>query len=372
MCSTHSRSSGGVDKVTVLDHIHHQQMAVRPDVRDFPSYVDTSSSTRSETRCCIWYLPDKQRFCQTQISKSDHGSILKLAGKSNAQKSCEMRILAEIAELSCCARNHRNRMWGCGLARALAHRWRQELRSSLLESSSGCTVAVQTECEHYPCCDADAADEVAKNQLSLVAFAPHVPFEKENMESLLLSRINPKASKEGSVYAFTYSKGGFDKMVKIGSTGRPINLRMAEWGDCGYGQPHVLKVFTEVRHPERVEFLTHFQLAKVWYELRWCETHQRSHIEWFKTTVNAVSEVVQAWATWIERANPYDRRGHLKPFWRGIVDFLFKYEIIITAELMLQIQEVEDGIMSVANFIDDDFLRREDLEVCVTVKQEEK
>ncbi|EXJ61696.1 hypothetical protein A1O7_02125 [Cladophialophora yegresii CBS 114405] len=86
----------------------------------------------------------------------------------------------------------------------------------------------------------------------------------------------------------------------------------------------------------------------------------QSHIEWFKIGVSTADRVVQSWSSWMQRANPYDRRGRLKAFWREIIHFLGKYEIYITAELMLQIQEVEEGSIDVAKFIDDDELRKQD------------
>ncbi|KAF2442225.1 hypothetical protein P171DRAFT_487476 [Karstenula rhodostoma CBS 690.94] len=184
-------------------------------------------------------------------------------------------------------------------------------------------------------------------------FVVRVNNQKTTLRSTLFSQIKPTASKIGSVYAFTYMDSAFDGMIKIGHTSRSIDLRMEEWADCGHGRPYLLKSFSKVRYPEKVEFLTHFQLVKEWHAMRWCKYHERSHIEWFKTGVSAVSQVVQAWISWIERANPYDRRGNLKDFWRGIINFLSEYEIMITAELMVQIQEIEDGTISVASFIDD-------------------
>lgn len=46
-------------------------------------------------------------------------------------------------------------------------------------------------------------------------------------------------------------------------------------------------------------------------------------------------------------------------FWQGIVEFLAAYEICITAELILQIQEVEEGSFDVRDFFDDDMLRKD-------------
>lgn len=54
----------------------------------------------------------------------------------------------------------------------------------------------------------------------------------------------------------------------------------------------------------------------------------------------------------------YDRRGHLKAFWKETIDFLIMHEIPIAAEVMMQIQEIEEGSPELLDFIDDDALRK--------------
>ena len=161
------------------------------------------------------------------------------------------------------------------------------------------------------------------------------------------------------MYSFTYADRAFRGMLKIGYTSRPIHHRLDEWAECGHGLP-LLQLRHYVRHPERIERLTHFELMKYWYATRWCNFHHQAHIEWFKIGVSTADRIVQSWSSWIGRANPYDRRGRLKTFWREIIQFLDTYEIYITAELMMQIQEVEEGSIDVAKFIDDDELRKKD------------
>lgn len=347
-------------------------MVVQPSLQQFPSFADIRSRLTQRKCQCIWYLPDKKRYCLLHTEPSNIDFILELASQLDDRESCTLRILADIAELSCCARHHRNKIWGSGLAKKLAHQWQQELQSDPSETASESAGAVKVECEHSPRCGTADGNEETEKQLELVTFSPHIPFEKDTLQSTLLLQLDPTASKIGSVYAFTYLDSAFDGMIKIGYTSRPVDHRLMEWADCGHGRPHLLKSFSNVRYPERVEFLTHFQLVEDWHAMRWCKYHKQSHIEWFKTTVNVVSRVVQAWVSWIERANPYDRRGILKPFWRSIVDFLSEYQINITAELMLQIQEIEDGTISVASFMDDELLRQEHLDLeRVYVKQEE-
>jgi hypothetical protein len=139
-----------------------------------------------------------------------------------------------------------------------------------------------------------------------------------------------------------------------------ICYRLSDWADCGHGIPSLLYLREHVRHPERVESLTHFELVKHWHAMRWCGFHRQAHIEWFKIGVGTVDRIVQCWSLWMERANPYDRRGRLKAFWRETIAFLTSYEICITAELMMQIQEVEEGLIDVAKFTDNSEPRKHD------------
>jgi hypothetical protein len=70
----------------------------------------------------------------------------------------------------------------------------------------------------------------------------------------------------------------------------------------------------------------------------------------------------------MERANAYDRRSHLKAFWKETIEFLTVHEIPITAEVMMQIQEIEEGSTELLDFVDDDALRKRQEPI---VKQEQ-
>jgi hypothetical protein len=348
-------------------------MVALPGLESFPSFAVVRYRFVHKKRQCIWYLPGKERYCLVCTEESNINLLLELTSQLDDRKLCTLKILSKIAELSCCALHHRNKIWGSGIAENLAHQWQQELKGDKSKTAFEGARTVKVECEHSPRCGAADVDEETEKKFELVAFSPHIPYEGDTLRSTLLSRIEPTASKTGSVYAFTYSDSSFHGMIKIGHTSRPIGRRMEEWADCGHGQPCLLNSFSKVRYPERVETLTHFELVKDWHAIRWCKYHEQSHIEWFKTSDKMVSQVAKAWISWMERANPYDRRGYLKRHWREILDFLSEYEIIVTAELMVQIHEIEEGTISVASFLEDDLLRQERLGLgCVYVKQEEK
>lgn len=188
-----------------------------------------------------------------------------------------------------------------------------------------------------------------------VAFAKHEVLKGETLISKLSSPINPQAGTTGSLYIFTYGRDHFFGMIKIGYTCNAIDTRLCDWAECGHGHPKLLDSYCGVQHPERVETLIHFELSEYWHAQRWCETHRRAHIEWFKVDIKTASSIAHRWSSWIDRANPYDRRGHLKTFWKDTIEFLAAFEIQITATLMMQIQELEEDNLKAHDFMDDGY-----------------
>jgi T5orf172 domain len=314
------------------------------------------------------------------------------------------QVLAEIAEQSCCARHHRNKMWGSGLAQKLALRWQNEIQVTL--SVANCEIAQTVKLESVSpavstiseCSSSKLSDHsinvISDAQISIaghsdskslptdqavltthslppdkpIAFAKHEVWKGETLFSKLLSPIDPQAARIGSLYIFTHTKDAFSGMIKIGYTCRTIESRLSHWAECGHGYPVLLDSYAGVEHPKRVESLTHFELMEYWYAQRWCELHRQAHIEWFKIDIGTASSIARLWSLWMKRANPYDRRGHLKVFWKETIDFLTMHEVPIAAEVMMQIQEIEEGSPELLDFIDDDALRKRQEPV---VKQEQ-
>jgi hypothetical protein len=349
-------------------------MTPLPTVHQFPTFANTHSWLKRGLCQCIWYLPNERRCCKVKIQPDENQLALQLATKlSEACPSTTVSFqkLAEIAERSCCARHHRNKIWGTNLAKNLAILWQNEIQETLCVTGSEIVQTGKLEKMRSPtygtghtqinCMPVDREFCNSRTQCDSrpIAFSKHAVLEGQTLASTLLSVINPSASTVGSVYIFTYANPAFEGMLKIGFTSRPIYYRLDEWAECGHGTPSLLQHYQNVRQPERVELLTHFELMRYWYALRWCNFHSQAHIEWFKTGVSSANSIVKAWSSWIERANPYDRRGRLKAFWEEILQFLAAYEIYITAELMMQIQEVEEGAIDVATFVDDDELTKQ-------------
>ncbi|KAK2603656.1 hypothetical protein QQS21_004129 [Conoideocrella luteorostrata] len=252
--------------------------------------------------------------------------------------------LAQIAENCCCARHHRNKMFGSGLALKLAHRWANEIRETFM-------LSLIKEVQHIK-------TEHILVSLASDTFARYQVFKGETLSSKLLSTIDKTASTIGSLYFYTHKMNAFSGMVKIGYSSRNVQSRLDAWAECGHGQPVVLGVFNDVRHPERVESLVHFELMECWYAQRWCKVHEKPHIEWFKVNVDKATAVARQWCKWMRDANPYDRRGCLKTSWKEHINFLVQHENPVTAEAMVQVHEIEMGSQLVDEFIDDGILRR--------------
>jgi len=303
-----------------------------------------------------------------------------------------LQELTELAERSCCSQHHSNKMWGSGPAQELAIRWQNEVHVSLyggnfrafqtvnlatvflhlntMESSSKCN-------NHSHCIVHIAKSDVTgypgskslqtKKQVLMarsraliksVVFAKHEDLEGETLMSKLASSIDSQVPTTGSLYIFTYSRDDFAGMIKISYTCDTIDTRMWDWAKCGHGQPKLLYSHSGVRHPERVEMLTHFELSKYRHAQRWCEIHHRAHIEWFNIDIKTASSIADCWSSWIDRAIPYDRRGHLRPFWKDTIEFLNAFNIPVTAKLMTQIQELEEDNLKAIDFMDDDYALR--------------
>ncbi|KAH6991554.1 hypothetical protein EDB82DRAFT_494162 [Fusarium venenatum] len=332
-------------------------MTAIPTVDQLPSFIDTASYLANDRFQCIWYLPYKKRFCKVQITPKDNQRALQGAKgvwESRLAATSTLQDLATIAEDCCCARHHRNKIWGSGLAGELADRWQNEIRNALGLTTHGRNLSMKT--------------EGTKTSVP-ITFAKHQVLEEETLLSKLQSPVDPRACKTGSLYFYTHANDVFGGMIKIGYTSRTIDSRLHEWAECGNGYPELLYSLSDVRHPERVELLIHFEFVEWWYAQRWCEHHRKAHIEWFKVDLDRVRTVARLWCQWMQDANPYDRRGRLTALWAGHIEFLVQHENPITAGAMVQIQKIEEGSDEVYEFIDDKVLRKKQ---DVVVKEEVK
>lgn len=318
-----------------------------PTADQFQSFTDTVLGLKKNTNQCIWYLPDKGRCCKISTANEDSRRALQLASsirKAGLPAAEVAKSLVEIAENSCCRQCHRNKMQGSGLAQKLAIQWHTEIREALGLGPHNTILKIKSDGESIFSFSA--------------TFAKHCVFQGESLCSTMLSKIGPGRCKTGSLYIYTHAETAFQGMIKIGYTSNPVQSRLDEWATCGHGCPQLLGFFNNVRHPERVEKLVHFELVECWYEIIWCLIHQQSHIEWFKIDFLRAKRIAGLWCQWMEDADPYDDGGRLAARWVAHMQFLAQHENPITAEAMAQIQRIEEGSDEVDEFIEDKALRK--------------
>ncbi|KAK0392368.1 hypothetical protein NLU13_1863 [Sarocladium strictum] len=305
-------------------------MATLPPATRFPSFKDTCTHLQEESLQCTWYLPKEGRLCRCKITLDDAHSALELSEsikKTGLTVDQRVEMLQDIAELSCCPRHHRSKIYGTDLGKEVAQIWYGEMKLASVPS-------IQT----HP----------RPPTLPRRVFAKHQVHTTESMGERIRSTLDLDQGSSGSIYFYTHAASAFAGMVKIGYTCRSVASRLYAWEECGHGAPKLLDSIVDVRHPGRVELLTHFELIELWHELMWCKAHGRTHIEWFRTDVHRAKAIAERWNKWMHGANPYDRRGKLKPLWEERCRLLQERGRPITARTMLVWHE-----MDMAKFVDD-------------------
>jgi hypothetical protein len=120
-------------------------MAILPTVQEFPRFEDIYKWLVHNLFQCIWYLPDKGRYCMVQIKAEESRLVLELANKLIQGRSFTVEKLAEIAGRSCCTLHHRNKIWGSGLADSLALRWQHEIPNYMTSAFSRSAQIIKVE-----------------------------------------------------------------------------------------------------------------------------------------------------------------------------------------------------------------------------------
>ncbi|KAL8855461.1 MAG: hypothetical protein Q9178_007894 [Gyalolechia marmorata] len=115
-------------------------------------------------------------------------------------------------------------------------------------------------------------------------------------------------------YVYLYEVEGNKGFVKIGYTGRSIEIRHREWGfDCNR-DPKVLYPTDSgsalvVPNARRIEALCHAELDHRRIRI-YCQGCLKQHIEWFEISPAEAIAVIQKWSKWMT-TNPY-RSLHLR------------------------------------------------------------
>ncbi|KAH8169986.1 hypothetical protein LIA77_10530 [Sarocladium implicatum] len=311
-------------------------MARLPTVDQFPSFEEACAFLKEKKQQCIWFLPNQGRLCRIPTEDGQEAAnLIPQVQQSGHTTGSRVEVLATLAKLCCCVRHHRNKIQGTGLMTEVGIAWNKEV---------GDMPPASTQREHSP---------PVHHPRPLGIFGRHQVYMKESMFERICSPLNLKTGTKGSIYFYTHKSTDFAGMIKIGYTCKSIASRLLEWEECGHGKPDLLGSIIDVRHPERVELLTHFQLLEAWHEIMWCKAHSRTHIEWFKVGAENAEAIASCWNNWMHKANPYDRRGNLLPIWERRCILLEKLGIPITAQTMFRLYQYDVGIVKNSLVVED-------------------
>ena len=168
-------------------------------------------------------------------------------------------------------------------------------------------------------------------------FDQFVRYATDPLDSVLdeLSCPMPsKYAKNGQVYCFT--RPSYPDHLKIGYTSKSAKLRVSQQIRCNPGA--LLQLYTIFKSPERMERLIHLQMAKHRYKIVRCSYCNRTHHEWFKTSVSEAAQIINDWAEVTKKEPLYDATGFLTERWKQRLE---KLEGELTAKVLLDILELE-------------------------------
>ncbi|KAF2258135.1 hypothetical protein CC78DRAFT_549381 [Lojkania enalia] len=175
------------------------------------------------------------------------------------------------------------------------------------------------------------------SQASLSEFQPHIqkPSPEDAVSWKICESLCKRDFETGSVYIFNrVSSPGH---VKIGWTAVSVEARLEGWSKCGY-IPNKLFSVDDVPNAQRAETLTHHELIKEWRRERRCKAEhcQVSHQEWFEVSQDKAIQVLDNWATFFKKANPYEWNGSLKTEWKEVVGMLVANGETVTSMKLLE------------------------------------
>lgn len=167
-------------------------------------------------------------------------------------------------------------------------------------------------------------------------FRPHIndPSPDDCVYRKMLDPLEDRDFETGRLYIFDrISSPGH---VKIGWTAKSVSSRLISWSNCGYS-PNLLFKTSPIHNAMRAETLTHYEFIKEWRRERMCKGPGcgKSHKEWFEINAERAKQVVSHWATFMERARPYDEGGLLKPQWKEVIERIHNKSELVTAEKLL-------------------------------------
>ena len=141
--------------------------------------------------------------------------------------------------------------------------------------------------------------------------------DRDPLEILRSKASEPLVDKDfnhGIVYV--YSVDGNPSLIKIGYTGRSLQIRQAEI-EFGCNRKCKILHYGKVPNAKQVEELCHADLHEDRVQI-YCSGCLGNHNEWFNITEEKARAVLDKWATWIEsipyetRSLRIDEKGYLK------------------------------------------------------------
>ncbi|KAK5944910.1 hypothetical protein PMZ80_002112 [Knufia obscura] len=340
-----------------------------PSASDFFSFSDVDPLTWNR---CIYHLPDKGRTCLWDLAPADQSAAVALQRTILQYTDPEISLsaLRQYALMNCCRKWHQARLEDFDIVEALARRWQEELRArstrpvthsqhqkpsilpphgpvshaESLHDVASSTAAPRYNLRSQPTIEEQYTPSVAAYNPQKLVFKPHKAWPIQTVSSVLLSNLDDKDKKPGSLYLFTRAAArGF---VKIGYTTRSVQTRLDEWQqDCGY-EPFLVGSFSDSPNVKRVESLIHFELHKEWRRQVWCSC-DKQHIEWFETATDKAVTIAGQWAEWMRDARPYESNGMLSESWRVKIQGLEDRGGAVTAGALLDIFSAGDKQASV-------------------------
>lgn len=172
------------------------------------------------------------------------------------------------------------------------------------------------------------------NQAGIV-FIPYVTDPKDSVKGDLLCDVPFNYARTGHVYAFTWPSN--PDYIKIGYTSNSSQSRVLEWQSCHPGA--TLCVSIEFDFPKRMERLIHLQMAKHRHKIVKCKNCLKTHFEWFKLSIEDVSQVIQDWEKVNTKEPFYDSTWALTRAWRLRIQSMTNE---ITAGSLLAILDAEE------------------------------
>lgn len=174
--------------------------------------------------------------------------------------------------------------------------------------------------ETTPLNDADAMDLYSEESDENLDFGPdeplvfpQLPLEEVVLEVAYILRKQSKPPVEGFTYVFS-DLTGRSKFYRIGSTKSNARRANEHRNVCSLSYFRVQKTpATSLWQYKRLEKLAQAELINMRYEPNCACNSQYHQYLWGKE--QTAFEILESWSKWLAYHSPYDKTGHLLPFW---------------------------------------------------------